>query len=96
MSTLPGKIKREIMKAMPPTLFFFFILHVVSLIRSLMVKGTGLSIPTTTSVLIASRILGKSVLFADMLPFINRFPDKPLIWNSERCIIKYRNLASWL
>ncbi|MGF6372757.1 hypothetical protein OKW40_005573 [Paraburkholderia sp. RAU6.4a] len=81
MSTLPGKIKHEIMKAMPPTLFFFFILHVVSLIRSLMVKGTGLSIPTTTSVLIASLILGKSVLVADMLPFINRFPDKPLIWN---------------
>jgi hypothetical protein len=26
-------------------------------------------------------ILGKSVLIADMLPFINRFPEKPLIWN---------------
>lgn len=81
MSTLPGRIKHEMMKAIPPTLFFFFILHVVSLIRSLMVKGTGLSLPTTTSVLIASLILGKSVLVADMLPFINRFPDKPLVWN---------------
>ncbi|PRY06157.1 hypothetical protein [Paraburkholderia sp. BL25I1N1] len=93
MSTLPGKIKHEIMKAMPPTVFFFFILHVVSLIRSLMVKGTGLSIPTTTSVLIASLILGKSVLVADMLPFINRFPDKPLIWNVSWKTLMYAIVA---
>ena len=26
-------------------------------------------------------LLGKSVLIADMMPFINRFPEKPLIWN---------------
>ncbi|CAD6559365.1 hypothetical protein [Paraburkholderia metrosideri] len=81
MSTLPGKIKHELMKALPPTLFFFFILHVVTLIRALMIKGTGISVGTSGSVLIASLILGKSVLVADMLPFINRFPDKPLIWN---------------
>lgn len=81
MSTLLGKLKHEFMKAIPPTLFFFFILHVVSLIRSLMIKGTGISVPTTASILIASLILGKSVLVADMLPFINRFPEKPLVWN---------------
>ncbi|CAG9212020.1 conserved membrane hypothetical protein [Paraburkholderia tropica] len=81
MSHLLAKIKEEALKALPPTLFFFVILHIVALIRSLMVKGTGLEIPTSASVLIASLILGKSVLVADMLPFINRFPDKPLAWN---------------
>ncbi|WP_027210352.1 hypothetical protein [Burkholderia sp. WSM2232] len=81
MSTLPGKLKHEFMKVLPPTLFFFVILHVVTLIRALMIKGTGIPLPTTASVLIASLILGKSVLVADMLPFINRFPEKPLVWN---------------
>lgn len=32
-------------------------------------------------VAIAALILGKAVLVADMLPLINRFPDKPLIYN---------------
>ena len=81
MRTVTLKIKRELIKVLPPTLFFFIILHIVALIRALMIKGTGVDLPTSTSVLIASLILGKSVLVADMLPFINRFPEKPLIWN---------------
>lgn len=81
MSTLTAKIKEAIIKALPPTIFFFVILHIVALIRSLMVKGSGLELPATASILLASLVLGKSVLVADMLPFINRFPDKPLIWN---------------
>ena len=72
MSTLACKIKHEFIKALPPTIFFFIILHVVALIRALMAKGTGVSMPVSASVLIASLVLGKSVLVADMLPFINR------------------------
>ncbi|RFU44769.1 hypothetical protein [Paraburkholderia sp. DHOC27] len=81
MSRATEKIKEEFLKVLPPTLFFFVILHIVVLIRSLMVRESGIALPTTASVLVSSLILGKSVLIADMLPFINRFPDKPLIWN---------------
>ncbi|WP_057436368.1 hypothetical protein [Pseudomonas syringae group genomosp. 3] len=81
MKTVLLKIKKEFMKVLPPTVFFFIILHIVALIRALMIKGSGVELSTSTSVLIAALILGKSVLVADMLPFINRFPDKPLIWN---------------
>lgn len=81
MNAVMIKVKHEFMKVLPPTVFFFVILHIVALIRSLMIKGSGLDLPVSASVLIASLILGKSVLVADMLPFINRFPNKPLIWN---------------
>jgi hypothetical protein len=81
MKAILLKIKHEAMKALPPTVFFFIILHIVAVIRALMMKGTGVSLPVSASVLIASLVLGKSVLVADMLPFINRFPEKPLIWN---------------
>ncbi|BBH47082.1 hypothetical protein [Pseudomonas sp. KU43P] len=81
MNTVLLKLKHEFMKVLPPTLFFFVILHIVALIRALMIKGSGVELPVSASVLIASMVLGKSVLVADMLPFINRFPDKPLIWN---------------
>jgi chromate transport protein ChrA len=33
------------------------------------------------SIAVAALILGKSVLLADMLPAINRYPDKPLVYN---------------
>jgi hypothetical protein len=36
---------------------------------------------TTASVAVAALVLGKAVLIADMLPSINRFPEKPLVYN---------------
>ncbi|CAB3759700.1 hypothetical protein [Paraburkholderia humisilvae] len=93
MSALIGKIKHEFMKALPPTIFFFIILHIVALIRTLMTRGTGVSLPVSASVLIASLVLGKSVLIADMLPFINRFPEKPLIWNVAWKTLMYAFVA---
>jgi len=81
MSKATKKIKEELLAMVPPTLYFFVALHIVALIRTLMVKGTGITLDTTTSVAIAALVLGKSVLIANMLPFINRFPDRPLIWN---------------
>ena len=65
----------------PPTLYFFVILHIVSLIRALMTKGEGLPPASTASIAVAALVLGKSVLLANVLPYINRFPERPLIWN---------------
>ena len=93
MKTVLLKIKHELMKALPPTIFFFIILHIVALIRALMIKGSGVDLPVSASVLIASLVLGKSVLVADMLPFINRFPDKPLIWNVSWKTLMYALVA---
>ena len=81
MSTLTAKIKEEFVAMLPPTVFFFVALHIVSLVRVLMLKGTGLAPMTSVSVAVAALILGKAVLMADMLPIINRYPDKPLIYN---------------
>jgi hypothetical protein len=81
MSKLSNKIKEEFLAVVPPTMFFFITLHIVALVRALMIKGTGIAPLSTVSIAIAALILGKAVLIADMLPFINCFPDKPLIHN---------------
>ena len=81
MSKLSTKLKEEFFALLPPTIFFFVALHVVAFVRVLMLKGTGISPLGSVSVAVASLILGKAVLLADMLPAINRFPDKPLIYN---------------
>ena len=81
MSKLSEKVKEEFLAVLPPTIFFFIALHIVALVRTLMVKATGIAPLTTVSVAIAALVLGKAVLVADMLPPINRFPEKPLIYN---------------
>jgi hypothetical protein len=81
MSKVTEKIKEEIRAIIPPTVFFFVALHIVAIVRSLMVKGTGIPIMSSVQVTIVALILGKSVLIADMLPIINRFPEKPLAYN---------------
>src|SRR5881392_3540813 len=75
------KLKEEFFKILPPTIFFFVALHIVAFIRVLMLKGTGLAPSSSISIAVAALILGKAVLIADMLPLINRFPNKPLIYN---------------
>ena len=75
------KLKEEFFKLLPPTIYFFVALHIVAFVRVLMLKGTGISPLSTISIAVAALILGKAVLIADMLPTINRFPNKPLIYN---------------
>jgi hypothetical protein len=81
MSKLSTKLKEELFKLLPPTIFFFVALHIVAFVRVLMLKGTGISPLGSVSIAVAALVLGKAVLLADMLPLINRFPDKPLIYN---------------
>ena len=81
MSKLSDKIKEEFLAMIPPTIFFFVTLHIVAIVRVLMLRGTGLAPLSTISIAVAALILGKSVLIADMLPIINRFPERPLIYN---------------
>ncbi len=81
MRKLSAKIKEEIEALLPPTIFFFIALHMIAFVRVLMLKGTGIALSTSASVTVAALVLGKAVLVADLLPFINRFPENPLAYN---------------
>ena len=76
-----GRVKEDVLNLLPPTIFFFIALHLIALVRSLMTAGTGLPSSSTVQIFVASLIIGKAVLIADMLPVINRFPEKPLAYN---------------
>jgi hypothetical protein len=81
MSKTTEKIKEEFFNLLPPTIFFFIALHIIAIIRSLILESEGLQVTTTVSVTITALVLGKCVVIADLLPFINRYPHKPLIHN---------------
>jgi len=81
MGKLSSTLKHEFRELLPPAIFFLIALHVVALERVLMLKGTGIAATTSLAATIAALILAKAVLIADMLPFINRYPHKPLAYN---------------
>lgn len=81
MTKAVEKLKGELLKMLPPTIYFFIALHIVTFIRVLMLKQTMIAPTTSASVAVAALVLGKAVLIADMLPAINQFPGKPLIYN---------------
>jgi hypothetical protein len=92
MRKLLTTLKKEFFELLPPTIFFFVALHILAFVRVLMAKGTpGISPLFTGSIAVAALILGKAVLIADILPMINRFPNKPLVYN-----IAWKTLIYWL
>ena len=90
------KVKEEFLAVIPPTIYFFIALHVVALVRALMTKGTGLPLMSSAAIAIAALIIGKAVLLADLLPAINRFPQKPLIYNIVWKTLIYFAVASFI
>lgn len=94
MSKLSEKIREEFIAVIPPTIFFFIALTLIALIRVLMLRGTGIPVSTPVQTAVAALILGKAVLIADLLPFINRYPDRPLIYNVVWKTIIYFLVAS--
>src|ERR1041385_8660897 len=94
MHKILEKLKEEFFAILPPTVFFFVALHLLTFIRVLIAKGSHFEPLSTTSIAIASLILGKAVLIADMLPPINRYPNKPLAYNIVWKTLIYLLMAS--
>ena len=74
-------VKHEMLELLPPTLFFFVAFHIIAFSRNLMRHEYGISLYTMTSATIGALLVAKVIVLADLLPFINLFPKKPLICN---------------
>jgi hypothetical protein len=74
-------IKHEFLEVLPPTIFFFLAFNIIWLTSALMLQQYGIDRWALTKATVGALVVGKVVLIADKLPFINQFPDKPLIYN---------------
>ena len=81
MNKVWAKVKHEIFEDIPPAIFFLISFHIVVLDRALMAREFGLPVSSMVNATIGALLVAKVVLVADMLPAINRFPEKPLIYN---------------
>ena len=81
MSNIVLKLKHELLKIIPATVFFFVAFQLLALTNALILEQYGIQVSTFINASIAALVVAKVVLIVDMLPFVNRYPHKPLIYN---------------
>lgn len=82
MGKIAALLKHEIEEVIPPTIFFFVTFHVIAVTRALMLEDYGITVPSFAAATIGALIVAKVILVVDLLPFVNRFQDRPLIYNT--------------
>ena len=91
MSDWKVRIKDEVRELLPPTIFFLIAFHIIVLSRALMLQEFGVKVSALAGATVGALLVAKVVLLADLLPFINRFPEKPLIYN-----VAWKTVTYWL
>ncbi len=81
MSTLGEKVKHEIRELIPVTLFFFAAFQLLALTDALILKQYGIHLTTFLAATMLALIVAKVVVITDHFALVNRFPEKPLIYN---------------
>ncbi|MFA6320607.1 MAG: hypothetical protein WCY36_01980 [Candidatus Omnitrophota bacterium] len=76
------RIREEAISVLPAILYFFFAINLFRLTFGWMMRSEGLQYMPFVRTIIASLIVGKIMIIADALPFLNKFSSKPLIYNT--------------
>ena len=81
MQKILRTIKHELREVVPPMIFFFVAFNVITYTKKLMLEQYGIEFSGFVTAAVGALIVAKVVLIADEIPFINKYPDKPLIYN---------------
>jgi hypothetical protein len=81
MKNFGHKLKHELRQLIPVILLFFVAFQLLALTETMMLEQYGIRVSTFLTATVAALVVAKVVLIADHLPFINRFPEKPLVYN---------------
>jgi len=81
MSKFGQRVKHLVGGMIPPALFFFLAFQLLALTQALMLRQYDIDATIFVAGLVGALVVAKVVVLAEMLPFINRFPERPLIWN---------------
>ena len=83
-------IKDGYLRILPPALFFFIVFTLILITKKLILSEYGISWTGFGAAFIGAFMIGKIVLIVDKLPFVNRFPDRQLIYNASwKCLIYF-------
>lgn len=82
MAKLLATLRHEFLSVLPATIFFLAAFNVISLTNALMLQQYDIDVWGFAGASVGALLVGKVVLVADKLPFVNKFPDRPLIYNT--------------
>lgn len=83
-------IKHNYFGILPPAIFFFIAFTLILLTKRLILSEYGISWTGFGAAFVGAMLVGKVVLIVDKLPFVNRFPDRQLIYNASwKCLIYF-------
>jgi hypothetical protein len=74
-------VKHELRQLLPVILFFFVAFQLLAFTEMMMLEQYDIRVSAFLTATVAALVVAKVVLIADHLPLINRFPEKPLIYN---------------
>ena len=86
-------LKHEFLKMLPPTIYFFVVLHVILFARNLIAGEWGGTLMSSALATIGALIVGKSILIADSLPVFLRLEKKRLIYDVAARSVIYMTIA---
>jgi hypothetical protein len=81
MSGFRYKLEHELEELIPVTVFFFVSFQLLAFTQALMLEQYGIHATTFVAATIGALVVAKVVVIADHLPLVNRYPDKPLMYN---------------
>ena len=81
MNKVFGFIAKEFREILPALIYFMIAFHVLAITQALLLQRYGIEPAASVAATIMALIVAKAILVADALPLIDRFPDRPLIWN---------------
>jgi hypothetical protein len=81
MGNIREKVRRQARELIPVTVFFLVAFELLALTQALMLQKYGIRALAFLEAALAALVVAKVVLIADHVPFVNRFPDKPLVYN---------------
>ncbi len=82
MSRFSRVIGRELRELVAPSIFFFIAFGLLVITQALVLEEYGIQSAELGKAAIGALVAGKIFLIADRFPFINRFPGRPLIYNT--------------
>jgi hypothetical protein len=79
MSKVLSVVIEEFKEAIPATLFFLVVFHIVAWTRMLMLDSYGITLGHSSLATIGALIVAKAILIADKLHMANWFAHRPLV-----------------
>ncbi len=75
-------IKKDFLELLPPMIYFFIAFVLILTTKRMILSEYQISWTGFGAAVVGAILAGKVVLMVDKLPFVNQFPDRPLICNT--------------